>query len=120
MATISSSPVKRSGPPAPASRRLPRPRRYIAASESRIADPILRERITQVDMDQACLDLTLKRSQDGMKAGHKPGPETSIFKYYGTETDMRRRELMVSIAGPQGLGWEGPSFGEDELALTRD
>jgi len=95
-------------------------RRYISGSESRIADPILRDRITQVDMDQACLDLTLKRSQDNMKAGHKPGPETSIFKYYGTETNMRRRELMVSIAGPQALGWEGPGFTEDELTLARD
>ncbi len=95
-------------------------RRYIAGSEARIADPLLRDRITQADMDQACLDLTLKRSQDSMKAGHKPGPETSIFKYYGTESNMRRRELMVAIAGPQALGWEGPGFAEDELTLTRD
>ncbi len=71
-------------------------------------------------MDQACLDLTLERSRDNMKAGHKPGPETSIFKYYGTELNMRRRELMVSIAGPQGLGWEGPGYDEGELKLTRD
>lgn len=95
-------------------------RRYIAGSESRIADPVLRDRIVQADMDQACLDLTLKRSQDSMKAGHKPGPETSIFKYYGTEANMRRRALMVSIAGPHALGWEGPGFDEQELALTRD
>jgi len=95
-------------------------RRYIPGSETRIADPVLRERIIQVEMDQACLDLTLKRSQDGMKAGHKPGPETSIFKYYGTETNMRRRDLMVSILGQQALGWEGPGFTEHELELTRD
>jgi alkylation response protein AidB-like acyl-CoA dehydrogenase len=95
-------------------------RRYIAGSESRIADPVIRDRITQVDLDQACLDLTLKRSQDNMKAGHKPGPETSIFKYYGTETNMRRRELMASIAGAQALGWEGAGFEEEELTLTRD
>jgi len=95
-------------------------RRYLSGSETRIADPIVRDRITQVDMDQACLELTLKRSQDGMKAGHKPGPETSIFKYYGTETNMRRRELMLSIAGPQALGWEGAGFNEHELTLTRD
>ena len=55
-----------------------------------------------------------------MKAGHKPGPETSIFKHYGTESNMRRRELMVSIAGPQALGWEGPGFSEPELEQTRD
>jgi acyl-CoA dehydrogenase len=95
-------------------------RRYPPASPARLADPIIRDRITQLDMDAACLDLTLKRSQDSMKAGHKPGPETSIFKYYGTETNMRRRELMLAIAGPQALGWEGAGFDESELALTRD
>lgn len=95
-------------------------RRCIAGSETRIADAVLRDRVTQIEMDQACLDFTLKRSQDGMKAGHKPGPETSIFKYYGTELNMRRRELMVSIAGPQALGWEGPGFDERDLAVTRD
>jgi len=33
---------------------------------------------------------------------------------------MRRRELMLSIAGPQALGWEGAGFEESELTLTRD
>ncbi|MBI3767671.1 MAG: acyl-CoA dehydrogenase family protein [Deltaproteobacteria bacterium] len=95
-------------------------REYVGEADGCIADPLLRDAITQVAMDQACLDLTLERSRDNMKAGHKPGPETSIFKYYGTELNMRRRELMVSITGPQGLGWEGPGYDEDELKLTRD
>jgi len=95
-------------------------RRYLTVRDARITDALLRDRITQIDMDQACLDLTLKRSQDGMKAGQKPGPEASIFKYYGTEANMRRRELMVTIAGSQALGWEGPGFDESELGLTRD
>jgi acyl-CoA dehydrogenase len=96
-------------------------RRYLATQpDGRIGDALLRDAITQVTMDQAALDLTLARSRDGAKAGHKPGPETSIFKYYGTELNMRRRELMVKLAGPQGLGWEGPGFDEDELTVTRD
>ncbi len=95
-------------------------REYVGEDNGVVADPLLRDAITQVTMDQACLDLTLERSRDNMKAGHKPGPETSIFKYYGTELNMRRRELMVSIAGPQGLGWEGPGYEEGELKLTRD
>ncbi len=95
-------------------------REHVGEEGERIADPLLRNAITQVAMDQACLDLTLERSRDNMKAGHKPGPETSIFKYYGTELNMRRRELMVSILGPQGLGWEGPGYDEDELKITRD
>ena len=95
-------------------------KRHTGEEDGKIADPSIRDRVTQVEMDQACLDLTLARSRDGMKAGHKPGPETSIFKYYGTELNMRRRELMVGICGPQGLGWDGPGFDEDELKMTRD
>ncbi|MBI4516378.1 MAG: acyl-CoA dehydrogenase family protein [Deltaproteobacteria bacterium] len=94
-------------------------RKYIGG-DTHVADPIVRDRIAQVEMDQHCLDLTLDRARDGAKAGHKPGPETSIFKYYGTETNMRRRELMVDILGPQGLGWEGAGFDDKELAITRD
>jgi alkylation response protein AidB-like acyl-CoA dehydrogenase len=66
------------------------------------------------------MDLTLARSRDGLKIGKPPGPETSIFKLYGTELNQRRRELMVQIAGPQALGWDGPGFEPQELALTRD
>jgi alkylation response protein AidB-like acyl-CoA dehydrogenase len=95
-------------------------RRYLPAPEGRVGDPVLRDRITQLEMDQVCLDLTLARSRARMKAGHAPGPETSIFKYYGTELNKRRRDLMVSILGPQAVGWEGPGFADDELRLTRD
>ena len=95
-------------------------RRYVGDRNGRVADPIVRDRITQVEMDQACLDLTLARARDGAKAGHRPGPESSIFKLYGTELNQRRRALMVEILGPQALGWEGPGFEDDELRVTRD
>lgn len=95
-------------------------RKHLGVADGRLADPIYRDRIAQVEMDQACLDLTMRRSQDAMKAGHKPGPETSIFKYYGTETNKRRRELMVDIAAQHGLGWEGPGYDAAGLAMTRD
>jgi alkylation response protein AidB-like acyl-CoA dehydrogenase len=39
---------------------------------------------------------------------------------YGTELNMRRHELMVRIAGVQGLGWEGPGYDADETQLTRE
>ena len=95
-------------------------RRYLGEEGGRVADARVRDRIAQIEMDQACLDLTLARARDGAKAGHKPGPESSIFKLYGTELNQRRRELMVEILGPQALGWEGPGFAEEELKLTRD
>jgi alkylation response protein AidB-like acyl-CoA dehydrogenase len=102
------------------SRLLKMARHYLPTENGRLLDPVLRDRLTQVEMDQACLDVTLSRSRDRLKAGQPPGPEASIFKLYGTELNQRRRELMMSIAGPQGLGWEGAGFSDEELQLTRD
>lgn len=93
---------------------------YVDLENGKLADPVLRDKIAQLEVDRRCFELTLARSRDGMKAGHKPGPETSIFKLYGTELNQRRRELMVQVAGPQGLGWEGEGFSDDEIRITRD
>ena len=95
-------------------------RRYVGPAEGPLADSLLRDRITQTKFDQACLDLTLQRTKDSAKAGQAPGPESSIFKYYGTELNKRRHELFLSVLGPQALGWEGEGFEPREVKLTRD
>ena len=95
-------------------------RRYIEGSEKKISDAVVRDRVSQVEIDRKCFELTLARSRDGQKAGHQPGPETSFFKLYGTELNQRRRELMMQIAGPQALGWDGPGFEDDEIRIARD
>jgi acyl-CoA dehydrogenase len=86
----------------------------------RIADAVVRDRIAHLEIDQACFDATLARAKDGAKAGHQPGHESSIFKYYGTELNERRRDLFVSVLGPAALGWQGPGFTDEELKVTRD
>ena len=48
------------------------------------------------------------------------GAASSTFKLYGTELNKRRQELLVSLAGTQGLGWEGEGFTPEELTLTRE
>ena len=95
-------------------------RRYLGPAEGPIDDPLIRDRITQSKLDQQCLDLTLQRTKDSAKAGQPPGPESSIFKYYGTELNKRRHELFLSILGPQALGWEGEGFEPREVKLTRE
>lgn len=94
-------------------------RKHVGDQNGRIADPVLRDRIAQIAIDQSCFLLTMQRNGDNMKAGHRPGPETSIFKIYGTELNQRREELLLSIRGPQCLGWEGEGFGQDDLEQTR-
>jgi alkylation response protein AidB-like acyl-CoA dehydrogenase len=94
-------------------------RRYLDFEDGRLADASLRHRIAQTEMDTRAFLLTTQRARDAAKAGHGPGPESSMFKIYGTELNQRRMELLVSIGGPHALGWEGPGFDERELDVTR-
>jgi acyl-CoA dehydrogenase len=95
-------------------------RDYLGERDGRLADPVLRDRVAQFGIEERCFALTMQRSADSVKAGHKPGPESSIFKIYGTELNQRRHELMLALRGPQCLGWDGDGFDERELAQTRD
>jgi alkylation response protein AidB-like acyl-CoA dehydrogenase len=94
--------------------------RYLGLdADGRIDDPVLRNDIAQSEMDTRAFGLTVQRSSDAARAGHQPGPESSMFKVYATETNMRRHEVMVRIMGPQATGWEGPGYDEDETELTK-
>ena len=96
-------------------------KRYLGTlADGKVADPILRDRITQANLDFLCHQLTLERSAEGARAGRGPGVESSMFKYYGTELNQRRKELKVLIEGFQGLGWEGGDFTDEELRHTRE
>ncbi len=95
-------------------------REYVESDGDRLADAALRQRIVQFEMDVLAFKLTSDRTRDAAKAGRPPGPESSMFKIYGTELNQRRQELLLSIAGPQALGWEGEGFNHRELTLTRD
>jgi acyl-CoA dehydrogenase len=92
----------------------------LGVADGRVADPAIRDALARLEIDQACFDDTLARAKDGARAGHKPGHESSIFKYYGTELNQRRRDLTMTILGPQATGWEGPGFDDAELRATRD
>jgi alkylation response protein AidB-like acyl-CoA dehydrogenase len=94
-------------------------RRYMGDSAS---DPILRDRITQANLDQLAYQLTVRRAAETAEATRAPGPESSVLKLYGMELNKRRKELRVTIAGYAGLGAAGggAGFTQEELDLTRD
>jgi alkylation response protein AidB-like acyl-CoA dehydrogenase len=95
-------------------------RKYVGEQHGQLSDPQLRDAVTQISMDARCFSATVTRNADNIKAGHRPGPETSLFKVYGTELNQRREELMLKIRGPQALGWEGPGYSSEELEKTRE
>jgi acyl-CoA dehydrogenase len=67
----------------------------------------LRADIARFEIDERCLELTIERARDEVKAGVSLGASASMFKYYGTELNMRRQELLMAIGGYDGLVWEG-------------
>jgi alkylation response protein AidB-like acyl-CoA dehydrogenase len=94
-------------------------RRYAGDASGRVSDPVLRDRVAQLLMDQACFRLTAQRAADAAAAGQQPGPESSLFKIYGTELNQRRMELLMSVRALAGVGWEGEGFTAEELEQCR-
>jgi alkylation response protein AidB-like acyl-CoA dehydrogenase len=72
-----------------------------------LKNTMLRGDIARFEMDERCLELTIERARDEVKAGVSLGAASSIFKYYGTELNKRRFELMMAIGGHDALVWEG-------------
>ncbi|MGY8738732.1 MAG: acyl-CoA dehydrogenase family protein, partial [bacterium] len=71
----------------------------VGERDGRVDDPVVRDDVAQTEMDSRAFGLTVQRTKDAAKVGHLPGPESSMFKVYGTELNMRRYELMVRILG---------------------
>jgi len=85
----------------------------------KIADATLRDKIIQHNMNEAVFKHTLARAREESKSGQANGALTSMFKYYGSEQNKRKFELLLQIMGTRSLGWSGDQFSETELATTR-
>ncbi len=93
-------------------------RRFAGEDDGRIADEGLRRSIAGHHIDAEAYRLTQRRTVEESR-GSTPGPQTSIFKYYGANLRKERAELQVSMMGTRGIGWEGDGFGGGELDMTR-
>ncbi len=94
-------------------------RAYAGERDGRIDDPVLRTRIAAHRMNDRAFQHTLQRAGEEARSGSADGNVASIFKYYGTEQNKRKYELLLDIMGTRGLGWEGAGFNARELNTTR-
>jgi alkylation response protein AidB-like acyl-CoA dehydrogenase len=83
-------------------------------SSGRMDDTVLRQKIAQLELDVLCFGATMERVRDEAKAGQGLGAASSIFKYYGTELNKRRFELVMSVQGERALAWEGEAYNDGE------
>ena len=88
-------------------------------SDKKISDKALRRKVAMHDLNSRAFGLTMQRVGEETKVG-APSPAAAMGKYYGTEHNKLRYELMLEAMGTQGVGWDGEGFSMEELAITRD
>ena len=93
---------------------------YLGEQDEQISDPLLRDRIAQLNMNTQAFQLTLDRATEELKSGKGPGAASAMFKLYGTEQNKSRYEILISSLGAQSLGWSGDGFSRKELGITRE
>ena len=87
----------------------------IGLAGGKLSESALRSEIARFEMDAQAFALTMARVQAEAKAGNETGAMSSMLKYYGTELNKRRAELMMSVSGTESLKF-GESSGEGDLA----
>ena len=108
----------------PSEQRTPPPslariaKQYRGEVDGTIAEVATREEVLGIDMDARAFQLTQRRAAEE-REGATPTFATSMFKYYNSELLTRRMEALTRLRGTQGVGWEGASFKDEELANTR-
>lgn len=85
---------------------------------NRLADPMLRSKIAETEIDDWAFGLTMARKLAEAKAGQSLGADSSMLKYYGTELNKRKFELMMDAAGHDGLEWESERSKDGKLARS--
>lgn len=94
-------------------------RTYLGEQDGRIAEPALRSQVTRHRMNDRAFQHTLQRAGEEAKRGTADGNLASLFKYYGTEQNKRKYELLLDVMGTQSAGWAGDTFSDRELNTTR-
>jgi len=86
--------------------------------QGRLDDPMLRARIAEWELDGAAFQLAMDSAVDRMKAGQAHPALASVLKYYGSELNKRRYELLMSAGGIDALEWEGERSQDGERARS--
>ena len=94
-------------------------RRRLGDAQGRIADPIVRDRLAALLMDQHAFGLTHQRVKEQALARLDVSGPASIMKLVHTEQEADKYELLQQVLGLDGLAWEGDDFSEEERAICR-
>lgn len=77
----------------------------------RLADPILRAQLALFEVRSKAFTAMSERFLDELKAGRTHPAQPSMMKYYGTELNKARHELVMAAGGSDALEWESEASG---------
>lgn len=69
-------------------------------------DPVIRSQAMELEIDTMAFALTMERYKDMAESGQGVGHASAMLKYYGTELNKRRQELIMSAGGSAALDWD--------------
>ncbi|MEM6964727.1 MAG: acyl-CoA dehydrogenase family protein [Bacteroidota bacterium] len=87
----------------------------VGLENGKLADPVLRTEVARWMINGAGLKWSFERMMDEAKAGDPIGAKSSFFKYYGTELNKDKHELLMTMGGFDGLVW-GEDYYEGKAA----
>jgi alkylation response protein AidB-like acyl-CoA dehydrogenase len=73
-----------------------------------LADPVLRAQMALFEVRAKAFTAMSEKFIDELKAGKAHPAQPSMMKYYGTELNKSRHELMMAAGGSDALEWESP------------
>jgi acyl-CoA dehydrogenase len=74
-------------------------------ADGRLDAPVLRGRIALFEVRAAAFRALSERFIDQLKAGKAHPAQPSVMKYYGTELNKQRHELLMDAGGGEALEW---------------
>ncbi|MDE2364275.1 MAG: acyl-CoA dehydrogenase family protein [Hyphomicrobiales bacterium] len=86
----------------------------VGVENGMLADPLLRADIARLEVDGWAFQMAMERAGDLAKAKQAHPAYSSFLKYYGTELNKRRHELVMTSLGSDGLEWESARSQEGE------
>jgi acyl-CoA dehydrogenase len=78
----------------------------------KLSNSILRTDIARTEIDGLAFAAKMEEVHEHTKSGQSIGAMSSMLKYYGTELNKKRLELLIDSHGHDGLVWDH----EDEIA----
>jgi acyl-CoA dehydrogenase len=80
--------------------------RRLGTDSGELTDPLLRTQLALLDVDAAAFQSAAELFHEQLKAGQAQMAQSSMLKYYGTELNKRRHELLMAAGGTDALEWD--------------